>query len=151
MSIFDRLSNLIFEDDSQNSSTVNSSKSRKNRISDIFFKPEETSQKGKRNISSIFFEDENSPKKPRRKLSDILFETNEEDVHSSFIGEEKEQVLQDLPSKIQYRESELVKIGEILKSVDIKEYPDSEEEMRHYISLIDRLGKIKDYLKDQLI
>ena len=146
MSIFDRLSNLIFEDDSQNSSTVNSSKSRKNRISDIFFKPEETSQKGKRNISSIFFEDENSPKKPRRKLSDILFETNEEDVHSSFIGEEKEQVLQDLPSKIQYRESELVKIGEILKSVDIKEYPDSEEEMRHYISLIDRLGKIKDYL-----
>lgn len=146
MSIFDKLSNLIFEDESQNNSTVNNSKSKKSRISDIFFKTEEISQKEKRNLSSIFFEDDNSIKKPRRRLSDIFFETNEEDVHSSFIGEEKEQVLQDLPSKIQYRESELIKVGEILKSVDIKEYPDSEEEMRCYISLIDRLGKIKEYL-----
>lgn len=148
MGIFDKLSNLIFENDSGNNSEIDSSKPKKNRLSDIFFTTEEdVLQSGKRSLSSIFFEDNNTPRKPRRKLSDILFEDTEEDIHSSFIGgEEKEQVLQDLPSKIQYRESELTKIGEILKTVDVKEYPDSEVEMRYYISLIDRLGKIKEYL-----
>ena len=80
MGIFDKLSNLIFENNSENSSEIDTSEPKKSRLSDIFFKTEEeTLQKGKRSLSSIFFEDDNTPRKPRRKLSDILFEDTEED------------------------------------------------------------------------
>lgn len=151
MGLFDKISNLIFEEDSENTTP---SKKKKTSLSDIFFEDDsiETTQtkKKKLSLSDIFYEDDSAkaaqPKKKKLSLSDIFFEEDSDaEIKSTFVEEEqKTSVLSDISSQIERRESELINLSEFFKSVNPADYPDSSAEFEAYLSLVKQLNAIKD-------
>lgn len=145
MGLFDKLSNLIYEED------PNSSKTGKT-------KPAKSDKKG--NWTDIFFEDDSSTpqvetesKKKKKTFMDIFFEeAPEEDdpddhIKSTFVrGEDTAPILNDIASQIESRESELINLAEFFKTVNPKDYPDSAAEYEAYLSLVKQLNAIKDLL-----
>ena len=136
MGIFDKISNLIFEEEPNESP--------KNR------KPK-TSQDKKGSWTDIFFEDaseESGSRENKKRFSDIFFEeVPEEDdgIKSTFvIGDDKTSILNDIASQIEHRESELINLAEFFKAVNPKDYPDSAPEYEAYLSLVKQLNAIKE-------
>ena len=135
MGLFDKLSNLIFEEDPQDDGKkkASSTSSKKGSWTDIFF--EDTTQ-------------EESPKKKKKSFSDLFFEDvpeQEDDIQSTFIsGDDKMSVLDDISSKIEHRESELINLSDFFKAVNPKDYPDCAPEYEAYISLVKQLNALKD-------
>lgn len=133
MSLFDKLSNLIFEEDSS------ADKSGKKT----------TPSKSKNSWTDIFFEDSsNQESKPKKKgFMDIFFEeepVEDDDIKSTFVvGDEKTSVLDDISSKISRRESELINLSSFFKTVNPKDFPDSSAEYESYLSLVRQLNEIK--------
>lgn len=137
MGLFDKLSNLIFEEE-----PVDGKKK----------KSKSTSEK-KGSWKDIFFEDasdesprESSGEKKKRSFSDLFFEeVPDNEIKSTFVvGEEQTSVLDDIYSKIERRESELINLAEFFKAVNPKDYPDSGPEYEAYISLVSQLNAIKE-------
>lgn len=137
MGLFDKLSNFIFEEDSN---ANNGSK-----------KQPSTPAK-KSSWTDIFFEDaskENRSEKKKKSFLDIFFEetSDEGSIKSTFVvEEEKTSVLDDVSSQIERRESELLNLAEFFKTVNPNDYPDSRPEYEAYLSLIRQLNAIKDLL-----
>ena len=136
MGIFDKISNLIFEEEPNGEAKGKKSKK---------------SQDKKGNWTDIFFEDaseENVSNEKKKRFSDIFFEEiPEEDdgIKSTFvIGDDKTSILNDISSQIERRESELINLAEFFKSVNPKDYPDSGPEYEAYLSLVRQLNSIKE-------
>ena len=136
MGIFDKLSNLIFEEEPSNQSQskkTKSSQDKKGKWTDIFFEEAPT---------------EETHREKKKKFSDIFFEqVPEEDdgIKSTFVTEEdKTSILNDISSQIERRESELINLAEFFKSVNPKDYPDSAPEYEAYLSLVQQLNAIKE-------
>lgn len=131
MGIFDKISNLIFEEESADEAKGKKAQSKKGSWTDIFF--EDSSE-------------ENTAKKKR--FSDIFFEEVPEDddgIKSTFVtGDDKTSILNDISSQIERRESELINLAEFFKSVNPKDYPDSAPEYEAYLSLVKQLNTIKE-------
>ena len=157
MGLFDKISNLIFEEnpnDEKNGNKSHSSHTKKGSWTDIFFeevqeKSEESSEKRTKSFLDIFFEEvpeEKSKEGKKRKFSDIFFEeVSDDNIKSTFVeGEEKVSVLEDISSKIERRESELINLAEFFKTVNPNDYPDSTSEYEAYLSLVKQLNSIKE-------
>lgn len=133
MGLFDKISNLIFEEDPNNSGSkkTSSNPTKKGSWTDIFFEDD-----SKENISG----------KKKKRFSDIFFEeTPEDDIKSTFVmGEEKTSVLNDISSQIERRESELINLAAFFKTVNPNDYPDSGPEYEAYLSLVKQLNSIKE-------
>lgn len=145
MGLFDKLSNLIFEEDSNannENKKQNSTPTKKGSWTDIFF--EDISEENQK---------ENSKGKRKKSFLDLFFEevseeASDDDIKSTFIVEkEKISVLDDISSQIERRESELINLAEFFKAVNPNDYPDSAPEYEAYLSLIKQLNAIKDLLK----
>lgn len=139
MGLFDKLSNLIYEDDpnDENTSKAKGQKAgKKGSWTDIFF--EDTSEKPQ------------EPEKKKKSFMDIFFEEEPEEetddgIKSTFVrGEDTTSVLTDIASQIESRESELINLAEFFKTVNPKDYPDSAAEYEAYLSLVKQLNSIKD-------
>ena len=133
MGLFDKISNLIFEEDSNgNAENQKPTPNKKKSWTDIFF--EDAS------------EEDNSEKKKR--FLDFFFEEEPDDgIKSTFVAEdEKASVLNDISSQIERRESELINLAEFFKTVNPKDYPDSAPEYEAYLSLVKQLNAIKTLL-----
>ena len=134
MGIFDKISNLLFEEVPDNAN-VNNKPAKKGSWTDIFFmdvSDEDKTEKKKRSFLDIFLED-----------------VPEEDdgIKSTFVaGDESSSLLSDIPSQIEQRESELKNLADFFKAVNPKDYPDSGTEYDAYISLIDQLSKLKSLM-----
>lgn len=134
MSLFDKLSNLIFEE--EQGADKNSQKP--------------TSSKKKGSWTDVFFEDsEKQQSEPKKKgFMDIFFEeeTVEDDgIKSTFVtGDDKTSVLNDISSQISRRESELINLSSFFKTVNPKDFPDSGAEYEAYLSLVRQLNAIKE-------
>lgn len=134
MGLFDKISNLIFEEDldaNNESQKPDSTPTKKGSWTDIFFE----------DVS----EDEESEKK-KRSFLDFFFEEvpEDDDIKSTFVAEDdKTSVLNDISSQIERRESELINLAEFFKTVNPKDYPDSAPEYEAYLSLIKQLNTIK--------
>lgn len=136
MGLFDKISNLIFEEDSNDNDETN--------------KRTSTPVK-KGNWTDIFFEDASKEKTTERKKGsflDLFFEEAPDDgIKSTFVeGDEKTSVLNDISSQIERRESELINLAEFFKTVNPADYPDSGPEYEAYLSLVKQLNAIKDLL-----
>lgn len=139
MGLFDKLSNLIYEED-PNDENRDKSKGQKNgkkgSWTDIFF--EDTSEKPQQ------------PEKKKKSFMDIFFEEAPEEesddgIKSTFVrGEDTTSVLTDIASQIESRESELINLAEFFKTVNPKDYPDSATEYEAYLSLVKQLNSIKN-------
>ena len=132
MGLFDKISNLIFEEESDS----NIKKEKKGNWTDIFFENDSV---------------ENTKKDPTQKKKksflDIFFEENpDDDIKSTFVEEENTEVsvLDDIASQIQRRESELINLAAFFKTVNPTDYPDSSAEYEAYLSLVKQLNSIKD-------
>ena len=133
MGLFDKISNLIFEDDSNDDNKSQ--------------KPASTPTK-KGSWKDIFFEDaseEDHTEKKKGSFLDFLFEDEPDaDIQSTFVAEdEKASVLDDISSQIKRRESELINLAEFFKTVNAQDYPDSAPEYEAYLSLIKQLNALK--------
>lgn len=133
MSIFDKLSNLIFEEDPGDSQKKPTQPAKKGRLSDIFFEevPAEEEPKKRRRLMDIFFEEE--PEDPEEAAIKSTF----------FSSDEVSTSLSDISTKIAQRESELIKLASYFRTVDPKEFTDSKSEYEAYLSLIKQLETIK--------
>lgn len=145
MGLFDKLSNLIYE----NPDDDNNSEKKKKSWTDVFFESdsqENTSSASKKSWTDIFFEDSEKPAKKKKGLVDFLFEDEPEDgVKSTFVEDEKRiSALDDIPSQIEKRESELINLAEFFKAVNSEDYPDSGPEYEAYISLVKQLRSLKE-------
>lgn len=138
MGLFDKLSNLIFEDESENDKKNAKDKKNKGSWTDIFFEEES---------------EDVEPKEKKRRFSDIFFEEipeeeSNDELKSTFVtGEDKTSVLTDISSQIARRESELINLSTFFKSVNPKDYPDSSSEYEAYLSLVKQLNSIKELSK----
>lgn len=134
MSIFDKLSNLIFEEDSENNQKKNTTPNKKGKWSDIFFEedtPVDEQPKKKKGFMDIFFEEDTQ-------------EQEEDSIQSTFFSsDEISTSLSDISTKIAQKESELIKLASYFKTVDPKEFTDSRSEYEAYLSLIKQLEAIK--------
>jgi len=132
MSIFDKLSNLIFEEESSETSKKSQQPAKKGKWSDIFFEdstPADTKPKKRKGFIDIFFEEESQ---------------EEDSVKSTFFSsDELESSLSDISTKIAQKESELIKLASYFKTVNPKEFTDSRSEYEAYLSLIKQLEAIK--------
>lgn len=133
MGLFDKISNLIFEEDPNGNNEIQkpaSTPTKKGSWTDIFFEEaskEDSSEKKKGSFLDFFFED-----------------VPDDGIKSTFVAEdEKNSVLNDISSQIERRESELVNLAEFFKTVNPKDYPDSAPEYEAYLSLIRQLNAIK--------
>ena len=155
MGLFDKISKLIYEEEenvNSESTTPSSTSSKKGSWTDIFFENSSTEKddtKKNRSFSDLFFEyasTEKSDKKKNRSFSDLFFEeTSNDNIKSTFVEEdEKTSVLNDISSKIEHRESELINLAAFLKAVDPTDYPDSNSEYQAYLSLVKQLKEIKE-------
>ena len=138
MGLFDKLSNLIYEEDPEGSNKPKKQGSKKGSWTDIFFEDDSKQPSS-----------ENATGKKRKSIADIFFEEvpaeEDDDIKSTFVvGDENTSVLDDISSKIEQRESELINLSEFFKTVDPKEYPDSASEYEAYLSLVRQLNAIKD-------
>ena len=133
MGLFNKISKLIFEEDSvgnNESQNQSATPTKKGSWTDIFFE----------DISK-----EDSSENKKGSLLDFLFEDAPDDgIKSTFVAEdEKTSVLNDISSQIERRESELINLAEFFKTVNPKDYPDSASEYKAYLSLIEQLNVIK--------
>lgn len=137
MNIFDKLSNLIFEEDSEEAPKKEQKPSSKGKWTDIFF--EDSTQT------------DEEPKK-RKGLMDVFFEEEPEDPEEAaikstfFSSEEASTSLSDISTKIAQRESELIKLASYFRTVEPKEFTDSKPEYEAYLSLIKQLEAIKIFI-----
>ena len=134
MNILDKLSNLIFEEESTSSPKKQEKTKKKGRLSDLFFEEEDTTvatyTKPRKRLSDLFFEDEPEPDDG---IKSTLFDENELDTSETNIS-----------TKIAQRESELMKLGTYFQTVNPKEFTDCKPEYEAYISLIDQLKDLKE-------
>lgn len=137
MGLFDKLSNLIYEEDPNGENTTKDQKAgKKGSWTDIFF--EDDSEKTQK------------PEKKKKSFMDIFFEEAPEEesddgIRSTFVrGEDTTSVLTDIASQIESRESELINLSEFFKTVNPKDYPDSAAEYEAYLSLVKQLNSIKE-------
>lgn len=140
MGLFNKLSNLIFEEepsDESKTKKVSSTQEKKGSWTDIFF--EDASENS----------EESDSKSKKKSFFDFLYEEVPEEpddgIKSTFVtGDEKTSVLNDISSKIERRESELINLAAFFKTVNPKDYPDSGPEYEAYLSLVRQLNAIKD-------
>lgn len=134
MGLFDKLSNLIFEEETTDAAAKKTKTAKKGSWTDIFYEDaqEDSSDntgKKKRSFSDLFFEEETEP---------------DDELKSTFVvGDEKTSVLDDIQSKIERRESELRNLAEFFRTVNPKEFPESAAEYQSYLSLLSQLTEVK--------
>ena len=140
MGLFNKLSNLIFEEepsDENKTKKASSTQEKKGSWTDIFF--EDVSENA----------EENDTPAKKKGFFDFLYEEVPEEtddgIKSTFVtGDEKTSVLNDISSKIERRESELINLAAFFKTVNPKDYPDSGSEYEAYLSLVRQLNAIKE-------
>lgn len=140
MGLLNKLSNLIFEEEpseDNKSKKTSSTQEKKGSWTDIFFE----------DVSEDSGENDSKPKK--KGFFDFLYEEvpeePDEGIKSTFVtGDEKTSVLNDISSKIERRESELINLAAFFKTVNPKDYPDSASEYEAYLSLVRQLNAIKE-------
>ena len=126
----------------------------RDKITNIFFKPEESEEQKidsdksispKARWTDIFYTDADEEPKPQKGFFDFLFEDSSEDK-TTVSSSDDNNVLDNIESKISLRESELITLASFFKSVDARKYQDSGSEYQAYLSLVDQLKKLKGLL-----